>query len=175
MMDGFTEFGADPEKILSVDAEGGPLEHLEAIWTKLTESFRTHRHIWMASFDAFVQAEHSPEVCRILADGYEAARHDLASRLLRVDRREVDERDARMIGSFLVALQAGLAAQWVLDPEHSPSGPDIAVALRQVCALRARKQATPYPLGSEPDDRRADNAVASVRESVAGDLKELDG
>ena len=135
MMDGFEEFGADLEEILSAGTDGSPIDRLEAIWTKLIESFETHRHVWMASFDAFVQAEHSPEVRKILAAGYEAARPNLASRLFGVNPSEVDERDARTVGSFLIALQAGLAAQWLLDPERSPSGRDVADALRRISAF----------------------------------------
>jgi AcrR family transcriptional regulator len=132
MMDGFREWGEDLTRILTADAEGDPLERLEAMWTKLTESFQTHRHLWMASFDAFVQAEHSPEVRKALADGYEHARPAIAGHFLRLPPDEVDEATARSLGSFLIAVQAGLAAQWLLDPEQSPSGRDVADALRRI-------------------------------------------
>jgi AcrR family transcriptional regulator len=135
MMDGFAEWRKELDAILETDTEGGLLEQLESMWTKLTESFETHRHVWMASFDAFVQAEHSPEVRRALADGYEYARHNMAAILLKVDQGDVDAQTARSLGSFLVAVQAGLAAQWLLDPEHSPSGNDVVDALRTILGL----------------------------------------
>lgn len=132
MMDGFREWGEELGELLATETDLGPLEQLESMWTKLTKSFQTHRHVWMASFDAFVQAEHSPQVREALAAGYEAARPRLAARLLKIDESEVDEQTARALGSFLIAVQAGLAAQWLLDPEHSPSGGDIADALRRI-------------------------------------------
>lgn len=141
MMDGFREWGEELTEILSTDADGGPLERLEAMWTKLTESFQTHRHVWMASFDAFVQADHSPEVRKAMAEGYEQARPGLAAMFLKLRPSEVDERTARTLGSFLVAVQAGLAAQWLLDPEHSPSGRDMAEALRRILELERAESA----------------------------------
>jgi AcrR family transcriptional regulator len=135
MMDGFAEWGKELEALLATDTEGEPLEQLESMWTKLIESFSTHRHVWLASFDAFVQAEHSPEIRRALALGYEYARHNMAAILLKVDEGEVDEQTARGLGSFLVAVQAGLAAQWLLDSEHAPSGRDIVDALRTIFEL----------------------------------------
>jgi AcrR family transcriptional regulator len=143
LMDGFAEWREELDAILTTETEGGPLEQLEAMWTKLTDSFRTHRHVWMASFDAFVQADHSPEVRSALAAGYEHGRHNLTAILLKVEQSEVDERTARTLGSFLVAVQAGLAAQWLLDPEHSPSGSDVVAALRTILGL------------AEPASRRA--------------------
>jgi hypothetical protein len=33
------------------------------------------------------------------------------------------------VGSFYLALLPGVMAQWLIDPEHSPSGRDLAEAL----------------------------------------------
>jgi AcrR family transcriptional regulator len=121
MMEGFEEFAAELERLL------GDVGGLESWLEAVIESYTTHRHVWAASFDAFVQAEHTPEVREALASGYELARRTLASKIL-------GDESASEVGSLLLALQAGLAAQWLLDPEHAPSARDIVSALRAVSA-----------------------------------------
>lgn len=135
MVDAFEELGQELAAILPADADGGPAEQLEAMWSRVIESFTTHRQLWMASFEIFVQAERSPELRAVLAAGYEDARRGLVALVERTDPGSVDARSARTVGSLLVALQAGLAAQWVLDPEHAPSARDVAEALGTVQEL----------------------------------------
>jgi AcrR family transcriptional regulator len=136
MMDAFGEWAGQLDAALAAESDGGPLDRLEARLTRLVESFTTHRPLWLASFEAFSQAEHSPELRKQLADGYELhARPDLAGKLLGLEPDAVDAETARTVGSLLVAVQAGLAAQWLLDPEHAPSGADMVEALRTIAGL----------------------------------------
>ena len=135
MVEELGEWGDELGRVLAVDAEGAPLQQLESMWTRVIESFTIHRALWFASFQAFAETERSPELRQMLADGYQQARPWMAALLPDTDGNAVDERTARTVGSFLLALQAGLAAQWLLDPEHSPSGHDIAEALRRILAV----------------------------------------
>jgi AcrR family transcriptional regulator len=135
LMEGFEEWGAELAKVLSTDADGGPREQLEARWTRVIETFETHRQLWVASFEAFTQAQRSPALREQLAAAYEEARPWVAAMLLNIDESAVDERTARTVGSFFLAVQAGLAAQWLLDPEHSPSAADLVEALRPILAM----------------------------------------
>ena len=43
----------------------------------------------------------------------------------------------RSVGSFLLALQAGLAAQWLLDPQCAPSASQLVGALRALATIVA--------------------------------------
>jgi hypothetical protein len=36
------------------------------------------------------------------------------------------------VGSFYLALLPGVMAQWLIDPDHAPSGRDLAEALRTI-------------------------------------------
>jgi Tetracyclin repressor-like, C-terminal domain len=105
---------------------------VQAWLASIVESFATHRPVWAASFDLFVQSEHSPELREALASGYEHARPRMPSEILA--RTDLDAATARKVGSLMLALQAGLAAQWLLDPENAPSASDVADALRAICA-----------------------------------------
>ena len=134
MIEAFAEWGDELGQVLSTRTDGGPLEQLESIWTGLIESLDKHRPLWIASFEAFSQAERVPELRGKLAAGYEQGRLGLAALFLKLDESTVDEKTARTVGSLLAALQSGLTVQWLLDPERAPSGGDLAEGLRRILA-----------------------------------------
>jgi hypothetical protein len=113
------------------------LQRFEAIWTRVVESFATHRQLWAATFEAYAQLEHAPEIRHVLADGLAQARSGLASLFQNVDERAVDPQLARTVGSFYAALLSGVLVQWLIDPERAPSGRDLAGALRTIAATVA--------------------------------------
>jgi hypothetical protein len=52
-----------------------PIERFESIWTRVVEPFEMHRPLWVASFETFVQAQHSPELREHLGYVLGAARN----------------------------------------------------------------------------------------------------
>lgn len=85
----------------------------EERWQALIDSFTTHRALWVAQLEAAVQAERSPEVRAHLAEGQRQGREGLG-------------------GSVPLALLSGLMLQWLVDPEHAPSGAEVVEELRAV-------------------------------------------
>jgi AcrR family transcriptional regulator len=137
MIEAIDEWGEELERALLSDTHVGsmdPIERFESIWTRVIESFETHRPLWVASFEAFVQAQHSPELREQLAAGHEEARFGLAALLQGIDERMVEERAGRTVGSFYLALMSGLMTQWLLDPQRAPSGGDLTEALLTIVA-----------------------------------------
>jgi AcrR family transcriptional regulator len=135
MIEAFEEWGEEMNRLLAT-AHGRPgsLERLESLWELLIETFETHRMLWIAGFEAFSRAQRSPGLREQIAVAYESARPGLTAMFNDVDENEVDEATARTIGSLLLAVQAGLATQWLLDPEHAPSANDMVEALRRISA-----------------------------------------
>jgi AcrR family transcriptional regulator len=115
------------------DPDADPMERFEAIWTRVVESFDTHRPLWTASFELIAQLDQAPEVRTAVADAQERARLGLAALFHRLDP-ALDEKQARVVGSFYLALLPGVMAQWLIDPEHAPTGHDLAQALRTIVA-----------------------------------------
>jgi AcrR family transcriptional regulator len=136
MIEAIDEWGEEVGRILATDSdvEGDPMERFEAVWTRLIESFEVHRPLLVASFEAFAPAQRSPELREQLADGQEEGRYGLAALFQKIDESTVDERAARTVGSFYVALLSGLIAQWLVDPARAPSGRDLAEGLRTILA-----------------------------------------
>jgi AcrR family transcriptional regulator len=115
------------------DPDATPIERFEAIWTHMLELFAAHRPLWTASFEMLAELDHAPEVRRAVADAQERARLGLAALFHHLDP-ELDRRAALAVGSFYLALLPGVMAQWLIDPEHAPSGRDLAEALRTIAA-----------------------------------------
>ncbi|MEV8630643.1 TetR/AcrR family transcriptional regulator [Streptosporangium sp. NPDC051023] len=112
------------------DHTATPAERYEALWTQLSKSFGTHRKLWMASIEALLQAEHSPELRQYLAAGQREGRRGLASILLGVEEDRLPESTVRTFGSVQLALLSGLMIQGVTDPEQAPSGAEVLEGLR---------------------------------------------
>lgn len=143
MIEAIDEWGEELKGALITDADVGsmdPIERFESIWTRVIESFEAHRPLWVATFEAFVQAQHSPELREQLAAGHEEARFGLAALFQGTDESMVDKRVAQSVGSFYVALMSGLITQWLLDAQRAPSGGAMAEALRTIVASVQRTE-----------------------------------
>jgi AcrR family transcriptional regulator len=115
----------------SSEPDATPMERFEAIWTRMIELFAAHRALWSVSFEMLAQIDQTPEVRRAVADAQQQARLGLASLFHNIDT-TLDEKSAWVVGSFYLALLPGVMAQWLIDPEHAPSGRDLADALRTI-------------------------------------------
>jgi AcrR family transcriptional regulator len=133
MLEAIEEWGAEIERALAADIDPAatPLERFAAIWTRVIESFTTHRQLWVATFEATAQAERSPEVRAFLGDALQQGREGLVALFQNVDA-AVDEKLAGTVGSFYQALLSGVWVQWLIDPQRAPSGRDLAEALRLI-------------------------------------------
>jgi len=75
--------------------------------------------------------DHVPEIKQMLTEGMRDARVLWAAVFHQVDA-AVEAEKAYQLGSFYQALLSGVLAQWLIDPEHAPSGHDLAEALRMI-------------------------------------------
>ncbi|WP_219463674.1 TetR/AcrR family transcriptional regulator [Nonomuraea rhizosphaerae] len=130
------EWGDRMEEVLSahISPDATPAERFEATWGGIVESFTTHRALWLSSIEALLQAEHAPELRERLAAGNRDGRRGFAALVLGVPEGEIgSERDLR-IGSAQLALFSGTMLQWLLDPEHAPTGKDVPAGVRELVA-----------------------------------------
>lgn len=124
-----------------------PLAYFEAIWTRIVQTFDAHRPLWVATFEALAQAEHSPRVRRFLADAMQHGRERIVQDFDDADAPRAAAR-ARTVGAFYQALLLGVMAQWLVDPERAPTGRDLGAALRACLAptsTQARKRRAARP------------------------------
>lgn len=104
-------------------------------WDRKIADFGAMRWLWIASVEAFVHAQSSPELLAVLAEAQRANRRMVAAGLRGVPLEEVAEEDVRSLGSVHLALLSGVMVQALTDPEQAPTGAEIAQGLRAMAEL----------------------------------------
>jgi AcrR family transcriptional regulator len=110
-------------------------ERYEAMWAAMIESFTADRTLWLASIEALVQAEHSEDLRRYLADGQSQGRRGLASVLSGTPEDELDATTARTLGAAQMALFTGLMTQTLTAPDQAPDASEVVAGLRALAEI----------------------------------------
>jgi len=137
LVEALEEWGAAVQgSTVTVEATAKPVNRgrYRRWWSLVIKSFREQRPLWLASVEAFLQADRSPAVREQLARGNREARRGLSALLLGIGEDKVDTKTARSIGSVQIALISGLMIQWLNDPDHAPSAEEVVLGLREIAA-----------------------------------------
>jgi AcrR family transcriptional regulator len=122
--------------LVMADPHATPIQRGMATWIAALESLPSRRPILQSYIEALAQAQRSPELQGQLAGHYQRARRRVAE-LVAVslaDGTPPEDPRCRSIATFVIAVCDGLAVQWLLDPEHSPTGPELLAGLQTVWA-----------------------------------------
>ncbi|WP_412540900.1 helix-turn-helix domain-containing protein [Longispora sp. K20-0274] len=103
----------------------------EETWDRVIASFPEHRPLWATHFELVARMDQQPQLREFFAGAQDEARRGLAAIFQGVD---PDSDEAGEVGAFYQALLSGVMVQCLVDPEHVPSGPQLAKALRTVAA-----------------------------------------
>lgn len=114
-----------------------PAAQFEAKLTRLLDSFGENRQFWLASLEAFMQSQRSPELRTQLAAGQAEGRRGLAAMVTGLPEDEVPEKAIRSIGAVQLALISGLMVQWLTDEENAPSPADVLSGLRTLLGVES--------------------------------------
>ncbi|MGD7707239.1 TetR/AcrR family transcriptional regulator [Microlunatus sp. Y2014] len=131
VLDSFDEWGTEIEQARVGSQTGVPLASLERFLAGFLAGSVERRATLVASVQALAEAEFVPEVRRQLAETYDTARRSIAAMLLDVDPDEVDE-SGLQLGSLVLAIINGVALQWLIDSEATPSASEIAGAVKML-------------------------------------------
>jgi AcrR family transcriptional regulator len=120
-----------------------PLDQMSASWVAMRESFAELRPVLVGLIEAVAQSAWSDELRDKLAAHYVASRERVAAMVRQSlgEELEQDGVDTEVVASFLIAVCDGLVMQWLLDPEHTPSGEQLASSLG-AALTRALSQAS---------------------------------
>lgn len=105
-----------------------PLQQLLTSWKTMLDTVAEQRPFVVALLEAIARAEHSPELRQQLAAQYQEVRRSVAREIGQALGPAVDPRTVEILASFAIAVCDGLAAQWLVDAEHVPSGDELATA-----------------------------------------------
>ncbi len=145
MTEALSEWGDEMERALSHAQQTTAAQRLEAMWTAIAASFRTNPWVWNAGMEVAVIAEQQPGLKAQLAQAHRMARVGLTAIFLGLPEDQVDEQAAGTIGSFLLCIVPGMLAQYMMEPETSPTGPGMIDGLRQIIEIIQRSELPPSP------------------------------
>jgi AcrR family transcriptional regulator len=117
-------------------AAGDPVRLLVASWGAMLSSFAEYRGLSVAFIEALAQAERQPELRAQLAATYRRSRAQVAQMITEA-LGVPDQRRASTLAAFQIALCDGLLVQWLLDPDATPSAPQLVDALTAMLGTAA--------------------------------------
>ena len=101
-------------------------------WDRILHNGTEQRPLWLASYEAFLQSERSPQLRELLAKGQQEGRRGVTAWLSGVDEADVPDDLVRSLGSVQMAIMSGLISQVLLDPDNAPTGTEIVRGLREL-------------------------------------------
>jgi AcrR family transcriptional regulator len=142
--------------LVMADPAATPIQRGAATWVAVLDNLPARRPVLQSYVEALAQAQREPELREQLAEHYRRARArvaDLVAESL-ADGTLADDPRCWAIATFVIAVCDGLSVQWLLDPEHSPSGEALMAGLATIWAASFPSSLTP-PASST---RSADSA-----------------
>ena len=113
------------------DRSGDPAGLMMASWHAIRASFGEYRGLSVAFIEALAQAERQPELRALLAATYQRSRDQVAAMITELFS-GLDGPQATALAALEIALCDGLLIQWLLDPDATPSGEQLADAITAV-------------------------------------------
>jgi AcrR family transcriptional regulator len=113
-------------------------DRITDFWRRMIGTIESHRQLWLASIEAMLQGERSPDLRAQLAAGFEEGRSGMAAIITGRDEATLDPETVRSVGAVQMALMSGVMIQWLIDPAHAPQPEEIAAGLRVLGDLSPR-------------------------------------
>jgi AcrR family transcriptional regulator len=135
MLAAMDEWGETVASALAGGPDDGEPDRLVRYWQRVIGTIQSHRDLWLASIEAMVQSEHSPELRAQLAGGIEQGRSGMAALLTGIAEDDLDDETVRGLGSVQMALMSGVLIQWLADPARAPSPEQVVAGLRALAQL----------------------------------------
>jgi AcrR family transcriptional regulator len=115
------EWGDDLGKALAATSPGATqADRFEQTWTQILKTFAANHRLWAVQFELLAYLDQKPELKAVFAEANRQARQSLSD-LFNVPGEEA--------GAVFHALIAGLAAQWLVDPDSALTGQALRKAL----------------------------------------------
>ncbi|MFF0531139.1 TetR/AcrR family transcriptional regulator [Nocardia amikacinitolerans] len=117
--------------------QGDTATGFRVLWEQFADSFEAQRGMWLSHFEAVLHAQHAEPLRRQLTDNQTAGRIGGVAWLTGSDEHDLDAADpaVRSIGSVYLALIAGVAWQYLVDPATAPRPTDVIDGIRAIGAM----------------------------------------
>lgn len=118
-----SEWGDDLGKALASSTGATPAERFEETWTQVIRSFAANHRLWAVQFELLAFLDQKPDMKAAFAEANRQARQGLS---------DLFGIPGETAGAVFQALIAGLATQWLVDPDSTPSGPELRETIRAI-------------------------------------------
>jgi AcrR family transcriptional regulator len=134
LVDAAKEWGDEMERTLAPDQDLPPAERFTATWSRVIESFTTHREMWMSQFRLLPDLKELPDGGEFLTKALREGRRELAAIFQPV----AGDHEKRVVGSVYHALLLGMMAQWLTDPDDALSAAELVEGLSAITGVVQR-------------------------------------
>jgi len=135
MLSATEEWGDAIAAALAADESDAGDDPLVRLWRRIIGTMETHRAVFMASVEALVQSDRSPELRAQIAAGIREGRSGLAAMLTGQPEESLPAETVHTLGAVQMALMSGVLTQWLVDPSTAPSPEQIAAGVRALAAV----------------------------------------
>lgn len=135
----FEDWSEQLAALVMDDPTATPLQRGWATWVAVLDTLPQRRPMLQSYVEALAQAQRDPELRDQLAAHYRRARTRVAQLVAQslADGTPADDPRCQAIATFVIAVCDGLSMQWLLDPQHSPSGEQLLAGLATIWAASA--------------------------------------
>jgi AcrR family transcriptional regulator len=134
MLSAIEEWGDAIAAALTADMSDAADDPLVRVWRRILSTMETHRSVFMATIEAMVQSEHSPDLRAQIAGGIREGRSGMAALLTGLPEDTLPPDTVATLGSVQMALMSGILTQWLIDPSTAPSAEQIAAGIRALAS-----------------------------------------
>jgi AcrR family transcriptional regulator len=150
--DAFADWARRLADMVMADPDATPLQRAWTTWAAVIDAMPAQRPLLQAYVEALAQAQREPELRAQLAAHMREVRRMVAERVAQSlgNATPADDARCRAVASFVMAVCDGLALQWLLDPEHMPTGDQLLSGLAEVFAASFPQSTASQPGVSQP-------------------------
>ena len=113
-----------------------PIERCLRAWSVMLEELPGRRAMLLSFVEALAQADRDPSLRTQLADIQRTTRDRVSTVVAESVGSTPDDPACRALASFIMAVCDGLATQWLVNPEQSPTGAQLRAGLSSLWGPR---------------------------------------
>jgi AcrR family transcriptional regulator len=136
MLSAVDDWGQKISAALMEDVSDSADDQLVRLWRRIISTARADRELFMATVEAMVQAEHTPELRAQMADGIRQGRSGMAAMILQQPEESLDAETVGTLGSVQMALMSGVLIQHMTDPDNAPTAEQVVAGIRALASTR---------------------------------------
>jgi AcrR family transcriptional regulator len=128
----FEEWTTELVKVAMSAEHETPVERCLRAWSVMLEQLPGQRAMLLSFVEALAQADRDPDLRTQLAEIQRGTRDRVSAVVAESLGTTPDDPACRALASFIMAVCDGLATQWLVNPEQSPTGEELRAGLNSM-------------------------------------------